>query len=77
MPSDIFLDTVSRLFSVSQKMRLLKLELDLHDGRFVDSGDLVSASLGSIVESVSGYSLGSLISDELDGLDDSRDELDL
>jgi hypothetical protein len=41
----------------------------------VDGSDLVSASLGSVVESVSCNSLGCLVCDELDGLDDTVDQL--
>jgi hypothetical protein len=41
----------------------------------VNGGDSVSAAGLGVVESVSGNSLGSLVGDELDGLDDSGDEL--
>ena len=41
----------------------------------MNSGDLSSAVLLSIVESVSGNSLGSLVRDKLDGLDNTLDNL--
>jgi hypothetical protein len=41
----------------------------------VDSSDLVPAVLGSIVESVSGDSLRGLVSDKLDGLHNTGNEL--
>lgn len=48
---------------------------DSHDWSLVDGGDLSSAVLGSVVESVSRNSLGSLVRDELDRLDDTLDNL--
>jgi hypothetical protein len=64
MPSDIFLSgQLSPPWSVG----------NLHDGRLVDSSDLVSASLGSVVESITGDSLGCLVCDKLDGLNDTVD----
>lgn len=46
-----------------------------HDGGLVHGGDLVSAVLRGVVEGVSGDSLGGLVGDQLDGLDDTGDEL--
>lgn len=50
---------------------------NIHDGGLVHGSDLVSASLGGVVESVTGDSLGCLVRDELDGLDDTVDQLHL
>jgi hypothetical protein len=41
----------------------------------VNGSDLVSASFGSVVESVSCDSFGCFVRNELDGLDDTVDEL--
>ena len=41
----------------------------------MDGGDLSSAVLLGVVEGVSGDSLGSLVSDKLDGLDNTLDNL--
>jgi hypothetical protein len=62
MPSDIFL--------LCQLVPLVRGE-NAHDGRLVDSSDLVSASLGSVVESITGDSLGCLVCDKFDRLDDT------
>lgn len=48
-------------------------EGNAHDGRLVDSSDLVSASLGRVVESITGDSLGCLVCDKFDGLDNTID----
>lgn len=48
---------------------------DVHDRCLVDSGDVWSSVLGGIFEGVSGNSLRSLVSDKLDGLNDTRDNL--
>lgn len=49
--------------------------MNAHDGRLVDGGDLSSAVLLRVVESVTRNSLGSLVRDQLDGLDDTVDDL--
>jgi len=64
MPSDIFLS--------SQPIPLSRVG-DAHDGGLVDSSDLVSASLGSVVESITCDSLRCLVRNELDGLDNTVD----
>ncbi|KAI3488747.1 hypothetical protein L1887_47088 [Cichorium endivia] len=46
-----------------------------HDGSLVDGGDLVAAVLLGVVEGVAGDALGSLVGDELDGLDHAVDDL--
>lgn len=47
----------------------------LHNVGLVDGGDLVSAVLGGVVESVSSDSFGSIVGDQLDRLDDTVDDL--
>lgn len=42
----------------------------------MDGGDLVSASLGSVVESITSDSLGCLVGDKFDGLDNTVDKLE-
>jgi len=64
IPSDIFLP--------GQLIPSVK-KVNAHDGRLVDSSDLVSASLGGVVESITGDSLGCLVCDEFDGLDNTID----
>ena len=41
----------------------------------MDSSDLVTAVLGRVVERIPGDTLGRLVGDELDGLDDTVDDL--
>jgi hypothetical protein len=64
IPSDIFL---------LGQLVLLEKKKNAHDGRLVDSSDLVSASLGSVVESITGDSLGCLVCDKFDGLNNTID----
>lgn len=46
----------------------------LHNVGLVDGGDLVTARLLGVVEGVTSDTLGSLVGDELDGLDDTLDD---
>jgi hypothetical protein len=50
--------------------------MNSHNGGLVDGGNLSSTVLLSVVEGVSGHSLRSLVSDELDGLNNTIDDLD-
>ena len=46
-----------------------------HDGSLVDGGDLSSAVLLCVVEGVSGNSLGGLVGNQLNRLNDAVDDL--
>jgi hypothetical protein len=67
IPSDIFLLVSPNAFADKGYV---------HDGRLVDGSDLVSASLGSVVESITSDSLRCLVGDEFDGLNNTVDKLE-